>query len=196
MIRRPPRSTLFPYTTLFRAHPVLRAVQGGQGEAALVLGLDQQVDGGAQRGVGPGGVGDQTDVLPLQRAQLLRFQQVLDAEAEVPTRALVRGSTSTGGTGGGGGRAGSGRTGQHRPGGQRRQDTAASGTLGLVRRCSHAGSPRSSSDPIPRSLRVHCIVPPSCLSRPTRLPAFMPFAADSVVGAAGRWSAASHASNV
>src|SRR5699024_12090886 len=52
-------------------------------------------------GVGPGGVGDQTDVLPLQRAQLLRFQQVLDAEAEVPTRALVRGSTSTGGTGGG-----------------------------------------------------------------------------------------------
>src|SRR5205807_10631181 len=24
-IRRPPRSTLFPYTTLFRSHPVLRA---------------------------------------------------------------------------------------------------------------------------------------------------------------------------
>src|SRR5260221_8712932 len=24
MIRRPPRSTLFPYTTLFRSHPVLR----------------------------------------------------------------------------------------------------------------------------------------------------------------------------
>src|SRR2546429_1691031 len=24
MIRRPPRSTLFPYTTLFRSHPVVR----------------------------------------------------------------------------------------------------------------------------------------------------------------------------
>src|SRR2546425_5496799 len=26
MIRRPPRSTLFPYTTLFRSHPVARSV--------------------------------------------------------------------------------------------------------------------------------------------------------------------------
>src|SRR5256885_8580612 len=26
MIRRPPRSTLFPYTTLFRSHPFLEAV--------------------------------------------------------------------------------------------------------------------------------------------------------------------------
>src|SRR2546430_12543723 len=45
MIRRPPRSTLFPYTTLFRSHPQGRAVRapaehreqgagedGGQGE--------------------------------------------------------------------------------------------------------------------------------------------------------------------
>src|SRR2546427_6005380 len=28
MIRRPPRSTLFPYTTLFRSHPVLEVVAG------------------------------------------------------------------------------------------------------------------------------------------------------------------------
>src|SRR5256885_7167848 len=27
MIRRPPRSTLFPYTTLFRSHPFLSAVK-------------------------------------------------------------------------------------------------------------------------------------------------------------------------
>src|SRR3712207_8860885 len=27
MIRRPPRSTLFPYTTLFRSEPVVQAVQ-------------------------------------------------------------------------------------------------------------------------------------------------------------------------
>src|SRR5256885_9646465 len=31
MIRRPPRSTLFPYTTLFRS--VLRTAPGGQGES-------------------------------------------------------------------------------------------------------------------------------------------------------------------
>src|SRR3712207_7339390 len=29
MIRRPPRSTLFPYTTLFRSLPVLAGVPGG-----------------------------------------------------------------------------------------------------------------------------------------------------------------------
>src|SRR5258705_140862 len=30
MIRRPPRSTLFPYTTLFRSSPVVAARDGGQ----------------------------------------------------------------------------------------------------------------------------------------------------------------------
>src|SRR5260221_9528880 len=37
MIRRPPRSTLFPYTTLFRSHEVLRvlaAALGGAGAGA------------------------------------------------------------------------------------------------------------------------------------------------------------------
>src|SRR3712207_8106859 len=33
MIRRPPRSTLFPYTTLFRSVPQLRARPGGAGGA-------------------------------------------------------------------------------------------------------------------------------------------------------------------
>src|SRR5256885_11249878 len=33
MIRRPPRSTLFPYTTLFRSHAhELRAAHGGRGD--------------------------------------------------------------------------------------------------------------------------------------------------------------------
>src|SRR3712207_8210270 len=32
MIRRPPRSTLFPYTTLFRSHLPLLSVVVGQGE--------------------------------------------------------------------------------------------------------------------------------------------------------------------
>src|SRR3989441_12897866 len=39
MIRRPPRSTLFPYTTLFRS-PLRRAVRRGVGPWALSLSLD------------------------------------------------------------------------------------------------------------------------------------------------------------
>src|SRR2546430_13342655 len=35
MIRRPPRSTLFPYTTLFRSHELERAVRGELGARAL-----------------------------------------------------------------------------------------------------------------------------------------------------------------
>src|SRR2546422_4499372 len=46
MIRRPPRSTLFPYTTLFRSHAVLeRNVKLGQGVKVgygSVLGNDPQ----------------------------------------------------------------------------------------------------------------------------------------------------------
>src|SRR2546430_15331495 len=45
MIRRPPRSTLFPYTTLFRSReqPV-RALQQvvGDGEALVFVGVDQR----------------------------------------------------------------------------------------------------------------------------------------------------------
>src|SRR3989449_3398520 len=41
MIRRPPRSTLFPYTTLFRSHPVVHLeiaeIPGGRGAAAREL---------------------------------------------------------------------------------------------------------------------------------------------------------------
>src|SRR3712207_7028374 len=36
MIRRPPRSTLFPYTTLFRSEvPLLREARGGAGDVAV-----------------------------------------------------------------------------------------------------------------------------------------------------------------
>src|SRR5438445_13349309 len=37
MIRRPPRSTLFPYTTLFRSNPVIREVAAGHIAAAEVV---------------------------------------------------------------------------------------------------------------------------------------------------------------
>src|SRR2546430_5708932 len=35
MIRRPPRSTLFPYTTLFRSSPEVRAPVAGAGQEAV-----------------------------------------------------------------------------------------------------------------------------------------------------------------
>src|SRR5258705_997080 len=43
MIRRPPRSTLFPYTTLFRSEPGF-FVEGRE-ERVVALGLDFEVDG-------------------------------------------------------------------------------------------------------------------------------------------------------
>src|SRR3989454_7807114 len=50
MIRRPPRSTLFPYTTLFRSHPRLEP-QAGDGHG----GRGARGRGGARsvRGAGP-----------------------------------------------------------------------------------------------------------------------------------------------
>src|SRR2546427_10888657 len=47
MIRRPPRSTLFPYTTLFRSHRFLGAPLGlhrlGRPQLGLAAGLRQQL---------------------------------------------------------------------------------------------------------------------------------------------------------
>src|SRR5258708_20966039 len=44
MIRRPPRSTLFPYTTLFRSHPAVAEVVDVVGVAAPFAQLDQVAD--------------------------------------------------------------------------------------------------------------------------------------------------------
>src|SRR2546426_8785452 len=54
MIRRPPRSTLFPYTTLFRSHRA-RAVQSPDGRArrpAAGDGVARALDGGRRRPAG------------------------------------------------------------------------------------------------------------------------------------------------
>src|SRR5256885_13029541 len=48
MIRRPPRSTLFPYTTLFRSHDHLRHDGSGFGDGAA-----QRLHGAAVRWHGP-----------------------------------------------------------------------------------------------------------------------------------------------
>src|SRR5690242_21397542 len=50
MIRRPPRSTLFPYTTLFRSVEIVGAEFERKAEAAEARVVDQDVDG-AQRGL-------------------------------------------------------------------------------------------------------------------------------------------------
>src|SRR3712207_8937088 len=60
MIRRPPRSTPFPYTTLFRSHAVgvgaAEVVPGEQGAAAVELG--GQPGGGGCRAGGTAGARD------------------------------------------------------------------------------------------------------------------------------------------
>src|SRR2546430_8725187 len=44
MIRRPPRSTLFPYTTLFRSRVLRREVRGGPGRLARRARPDEHDD--------------------------------------------------------------------------------------------------------------------------------------------------------
>src|SRR3712207_7044767 len=57
MIRRPPRSTLFPYTTLFRSIGDVAAVAG---DKHLLVGLEEELDSfpgvGDQAGGGAGGL--------------------------------------------------------------------------------------------------------------------------------------------
>src|SRR2546430_12756619 len=63
MIRRPPRSTLFPYPTLFRSHLT----------AALPLGEvdDQPLDGGREGpGLGPAGLREQRDEVWMPRQEI------------------------------------------------------------------------------------------------------------------------------
>src|ERR1051326_9551853 len=58
MIRRPPRSTLFPYTTLFRSVPIL--IHGGRGLPPIADHLDRLVEAnpGAQLIIAHGGIAD------------------------------------------------------------------------------------------------------------------------------------------
>src|SRR2546426_8797694 len=51
MIRRPPRSTLFPYTTLFRSHSERDRVLDGVGELSAVRGEPRRAQISADRGV-------------------------------------------------------------------------------------------------------------------------------------------------
>src|SRR3712207_8323739 len=64
MIRRPPRSTLFPYTTLFRSDPEV-VEPAGRGEHRALVGADRLVVAGERRGQR----GAQPGQVPRQRAE-------------------------------------------------------------------------------------------------------------------------------
>src|SRR3712207_8184234 len=63
MIRRPPRSTLFPYTTLFRSANAMRAPE----EIVRQLLLARLLEGGHRDAERPGGVEDAPDRAVLAR---------------------------------------------------------------------------------------------------------------------------------
>src|SRR2546422_7564806 len=65
MIRRPPRSTLFPYTTLFRSLPVVGGAR------------DARARGGLRRGSGPLMDGDRTDWTPRSEEHTSELQSRL-----------------------------------------------------------------------------------------------------------------------
>src|SRR2546428_12111307 len=81
MIRRPPRSTLFPYTTLFRSEEAVEKLAAGERDPARVLGPivpiakgDLPVLDSFQRAVGDG---DAEDVAAQVVEHLLAASRVL-----------------------------------------------------------------------------------------------------------------------
>src|SRR2546430_11485932 len=60
MIRRPPRSTLFPYTTLFRSQPHLGTPQGGAGLGRRGLALLARAHAGGGGGTPQNGKAHRT----------------------------------------------------------------------------------------------------------------------------------------
>src|SRR3712207_8501500 len=73
MIRRPPRSTLFPYTTLFRSEGQGDMPGGGVGTTLMTLGYDPQT----QRYVGTWG------------GSMMNYLWVYDGELDVDGRVLT-----------------------------------------------------------------------------------------------------------
>src|SRR2546422_4838189 len=87
MIRRPPRSTLFPYTTLFRSRaavPAVRRLLRAVSTAALAHAQEQGDDG---RGGGGGGARSEEQTSELQsplhlvcRAVLVKTTELVETE--------------------------------------------------------------------------------------------------------------------
>src|SRR3712207_7619310 len=85
MIRRPPRSTLFPYTTLFRSHP-----RGDHLRAALVGGVHVSLQHAGVEGgrVGPdvGGRVVPYDLVAAQRERVPRAVRSEEHTSELQSR--------------------------------------------------------------------------------------------------------------
>src|SRR2546425_12094967 len=78
MIRRPPRSTLFPYTTLFRSLRLLERLQIGVLLDELKLGQSERADPATAARVG----------------RLLRAERMVQGTATIPSRGPVQISAS------------------------------------------------------------------------------------------------------
>src|SRR2546425_7212588 len=64
MIRRPPRSTLFPYTTLFRSRPQPGGAERGDRRAARRSGSLHVAGDGERSGARPGGAPRRDHAIP------------------------------------------------------------------------------------------------------------------------------------
>src|SRR3712207_8804245 len=74
MIRRPPRSTLFPYTTLFRSEQLRRQLGGDEDGADLGVAVEHVLDGGE---VGFGGTRRPEDHRSEEHTSELQSRQYL-----------------------------------------------------------------------------------------------------------------------
>src|SRR3712207_7891404 len=96
MIRRPPRSTLFPYTTLFRSLHLIAGHRGPDGDAGASSSLDRRgrslpgQDRHAHRGVRPRGRSEE-HTSELQSRQYLVCRLLLEKKKEKAIALQVNG---------------------------------------------------------------------------------------------------------
>src|SRR2546422_11218703 len=85
MIRRPPRSTLFPYTTLFRSHAGLQVLADGQlaarhiGDIAVDVGIGEVLRAGVEKAEAAEKIAEASGRVPSQK----RIRLARSAEAGV-----------------------------------------------------------------------------------------------------------------
>src|SRR2546422_5640458 len=101
MIRRPPRSTLFPYTTLFRSHLDVRPRPGGHGVRRRARARRRAGRGGALQPLGDGdgrrrrrgGLwrgGDPVNAIPvLSAAEAAAWDSAARTQFRIPSRVLM-----------------------------------------------------------------------------------------------------------
>src|SRR2546427_5536746 len=88
MIRRPPRSTLFPYTTLFRSHPVRRpaaARRNGPAVSGRLRRPPPARGGGAERAHGAGTRDRKSNTSELQSQSNLVCRLLLEKKKRTAT---------------------------------------------------------------------------------------------------------------